>query len=315
MFDKVDAILIKNGSLPFIDENFFYFTGMEIEGGVAIVAPDETHVIAPFLEKKEGIEVYKSIKERDEIIKKILKGKRVGVNKNFLSAKDYEHFKKLLGRLIDVSKELKMKRAIKSGEEIRKIKKAVKITKEIIHKIEFEEKSEKEVANEIRCILALKDAEESFSTIVAFGKNSSRPHHIPTTKKFVYPVLVDMGARYKGYCADITTTFMKSKNRKYEVIEEALYMAIDSIEEGIKGKEVYKEVEKFLNKNGIEMIHALGHSIGIKVHDGLVINKKADFEFRNNMTFAIEPAGYFKKYGIRIEEDIIIKNGRARIIG
>jgi len=313
MFDKVDAILIKNGSLPFIDENFLYFTGMEIEGGIAIIMPDEMHVIAPLLEKGEGIEVYKSIKERDEIIKKILKGKKVGVNKNFLSANDYEHFKKLIGNLVDVSKELEMKRAIKNSKEIKKIRKAVRITKEILNEIEFEGRREREVVNEIRCMLAKRNAEESFPTIVAFGKNSSKPHHVPTNKKFVSPVLIDMGARYEKYCADITRTFMK-RNRKYEIIEEALYLAIDSIEVGVKAGEIYKKVEKFLERHGIKMIHALGHSIGIKVHDGLVINKKASFEFEDGMVFAIEPAGYFKNYGIRIEEDVIIKNGKARII-
>ncbi|RLF50396.1 MAG: aminopeptidase P family protein, partial [Thermoplasmata archaeon] len=166
----------------------------------------------------------------------------------------------------------------------------------------------------IKCMLAKKNAEEAFKTIVAFGKNSSMPHHMPSNKKFLFPALIDMGARCESYCADITRTFMKKKNKKYEIIEEALYLAIDSMEAGIKASQVYNKVEKFLDRHGIKMIHALGHSIGIKVHDGLAINKKANFEIKENMVFAIEPAAYFKKYGIRIEEDVLIKNGRARII-
>jgi len=313
LFEGIDAILIKNASLPFIDENFFYFTGIDgMEEGIAVIMPDEVEIVAPLLEKREGILVYKSKKERDEILKKLLKGKKVGINGKALVYEDYKHFKKMFD-LVDISKRLEMKRAIKSNEEIKKIRKAVKITKDVMNEIELKEKSEKEVANEIKCMLARKNAKEAFDAIVAFGKNSSMPHHRPGRKKFVMPALIDMGAKYAGYCADITRMFMK-KNKRYEVIEEALYLAIDSMQVGTKASELYKKVEKFLGKHGIKMIHALGHSIGIKVHDGLAINKKADFEFEDRMVFAIEPAGYFKKYGIRIEEDVLIKNGKARII-
>ena len=314
MFEEIDAILIKNSSIPFIDENFFYFTGIEgMEESIAIITPDGIEIIAPLLEKRDGIIVYKSRKERDEILKKMLHGKKVGINGKAMVYEDYIHFKKMFD-LVDVGKRLQMKRAIKSREEIKKIKKAVSITKEILKKIELEGRSERDVANEIKCMLAKKNAEEAFKTIVAFGKNSSMPHHMPSNKKFLFPALIDMGARYESYCADITRTFMKKKNKKYEIIEEALYLAIDSMEAGIKASQVYNKVEKFLDRHGIKMIHALGHSIGIKVHDGLAINKKANFEIKENMVFAIEPAAYFKKYGIRIEEDVLIKNGRARII-
>ncbi|KAA0002628.1 MAG: M24 family metallopeptidase [Thermoplasmata archaeon] len=314
LFEEIDAILIKNSSMPFIDENFFYFTGIEgMEESIAIITPDGIEIIAPLLEKRDGIIVYKSRKERDEILKKMLHGKKVGINGKAMVYEDYIHFKKMFD-LVDVGKRLQMKRAIKSREEIKKIKKAVRITKEILKKIELEGRSERDVANEIKCMLAKKNAEEAFKTIVAFGKNSSMPHHMPSNKKFLFPALIDMGARYESYCADITRTFMKKKNKKYEIIEEALYLAIDSMEAGIKASQVYNKVEKFLDRHGIKMIHALGHSIGIKVHDGLAINKKANFEIKENMVFAIEPAAYFKKYGIRIEEDVLIKNGRARII-
>ena len=314
MFEEIDAILIKNSSMPFIDENFFYFTGIEgMEESIAIITPDGIEIIAPLLEKRDGIIVYKSRKERDEILKKMLHGKKVGINGKAMVYEDYIHFKKMFD-LVDVGKRLQMKRAIKSREEIKKIKKAVRITKEILKKIELEGRSERDVANEIKCMLAKKNAEEAFKTIVAFGKNSSMPHHMPNNKKFLFPALIDMGARYESYCADITRTFMKKKNKKYEIIEEALYLAIDSMEAGIKASQVYNKVEKFLDRHGIKMIHALGHSIGIKVHDGLAINKKANFEIKENMVFAIEPAAYFKKYGVRIEEDVLIKNGRARII-
>jgi len=314
IFDYVDAILIKNSTMPFLDENFFYFTGMEgMEESIAIIMPGGVEIIAPLLERREGITVYDSMRKRDELLQEILKNKRVGINGKALTYHDYNHFKKMFN-LIDVGKEIEMMRAIKREDEIRKIRKAVKITKNAIRNIDFYDRKEVEVAGEIKCYFARNGAEESFKSIVAFGKNTSFPHHNPGKKNFVYPVLIDTGAKYRGYCSDITRTFMKRKSRKYEIIEEALFMAIDRMETGVKANEIYTHISDFLKRHKIKMIHSLGHSIGIKVHDGLSINKKADFVIEENMVFAIEPAGYFKRYGIRIEEDVVIRGGRARII-
>ena len=314
----VDAILIKNATMPFIDENFFYFTHLNgvWEESIALVVDDKIEIIAPLLEKREGIHVFKSRKERDDILIKLTKNmNKIGINGNGLIYKDYIHLKKIFGKkLIDVSKQLEMMRAVKSRWEIKQIKKASEIANKIVNKIEYKEKKELEVAEEIDCMIRKNNAMPSFDTIVAFGKNSSYPHHLPTKKKFSYPALIDMGARYNGYCSDITRTFIEKRNKAYEVIEEALYLAIDSIKDGIKATGVYNKVDKFLKKNRIKMIHALGHSIGIKVHDGLAINKKANFEFKENMTFAIEPAGYFKDFGIRIEEDIVVKKNKVEVM-
>jgi len=124
LFEEIDAILIKNSSIPFIDENFFYFTGIEgMEESIAIITPDGIEIIAPLLEKRDGIIVYKSRKERDEILKKMLHGKKVGINGKAMVYEDYIHFKKMFD-LVDVGKRLQMKRAIKSREEIKKNKKS-----------------------------------------------------------------------------------------------------------------------------------------------------------------------------------------------
>jgi Xaa-Pro dipeptidase len=218
-------------------------------------------------------------------------------------------------KLVDVSKELKYLRLIKRSDEIAAIKKACRLSLKILNETEMEGKSEKEVVYFIECEMRKRDALPSFPTIVAFGKNTASPHHIPENKKFVTPALVDMGARYNGYCADITRTFVEKRGKKlYEIVESALYLAIDEMREGVKAKEVYKKVEKFFAKHGYKMRHALGHSIGINVHDGYSINENADFVLKENMVFAVEPAVYLKNYGIRIEEDVVIRKNRAEII-
>ncbi len=312
VFEKVDAIVIKTP-----DENFFYFTrrhGMW-ENSYAIIFPEKVEIIAPPLEEGDA-NFYRSKEEMEEFLKNFLDVGRVGFNGEKLSYKDYRHLKKLTkAKFIDVGREIKKMRLVKRKDEINAIRKANRITREILENIEMDGKSEVEVASEIECSMLRKNATRAFPTIVAFGKNTSSPHHIPSKKKFAMPSLIDAGAKYMGYCADITRSFVDRRGKRlYEIVEEAFYIAIDEMEEGRKAKDVYEAVEKFLKKHGYEMRHALGHSIGINVHDGFSLSKKADFVLQENMVFAVEPAIYLKNYGIRIEEDVVIKGGKARII-
>ena len=312
MFEKVDALLIKTP-----DENFFYFTKLEgfYENSYAVVLPDKVITIAPHLEEKADY-FYKSKKELEKILKDVAKVDKLGINGEALSYKDFVYLKKLLKtKLIDVSQEIKKLRVVKKPDEINLIKKAYRISNEVVNQLDFRNKTEKEIVKEIEMAILKNNAKLAFEPIVAFGKNSAIPHHMASNKKFVLPALIDLGAKYKGYCADITRTFIDKKGKKvYEIVEEALYMAIDNMVEGIKAKEVYELIEKFFKKHGYKMLHGLGHSIGLKVHDGYALNKKADFILKENMVFAVEPAIYTKSFGVRLEEDIIVGKRKGKII-
>lgn len=317
LFEKVDAIFIKNGKLPLIDENFFYFTKLEgiWENSILIIYPDKMQVIAPPLEKGEYI-VYRSKEEMEKILKEILNVDKIGFNGEALPYKDYLYLKKITSaRLFDISKHLKRVRLIKNEHEIGLIKKACKISLHVLNEMDFENKNEMEASAEIEYRMKRYNATPSFNTIVAFGRNSATPHHKPGKKKFCYPFLVDLGAKYKNYCSDITRSFVKRKGKKlYEIVENALHIAMDEMFEGIKANELYKKIEEYFGKYGLKMKHSLGHSIGINVHDGYSINEKANFEFKKNMVFAVEPAIYEKEYGIRIEEDVVVGKNKAIVI-
>ncbi len=312
MFEKVDALIIKTP-----DENFFYFTKLEgfYENSYAIVFPNKVITIAPHLEERADY-FYKNKEELEKILKDVAKVDKLGINGEALPYKDYVYLKKLLKtKLIDVSQEIKKLRAIKKPDEINLIRKAYRISNKVVNQLELESKTEKEVAKEIEMTMIKNNAKLAFEPIVAFGKNSAFPHHIPSNKKFVLPALIDLGAKYKGYCSDITKTFVDKKGKKvYEVVEEALYMAIDEMAEGTKAKEVYELVEKFFTKHGYKMLHGLGHSIGINVHDGYALNKKADFVLKENMVFAVEPAIYTKSFGVRLEEDIVVGKRKGKMM-
>ncbi|MEM1514201.1 MAG: Xaa-Pro peptidase family protein [Candidatus Thermoplasmatota archaeon] len=308
---NVDAIFIKNCN----DDNFFYFTKAEglHENSIAIITKEGAKIISTPLEK-EGI-FYHTKEELKKILKEFLDEKNVGFNGENLSYNDFINLRKTVkANFIDVSKQIKEVRAIKDKEEIRKIRKSCLLTLKAIEELDFYKKREKDVAFEIDCKIN-REAKIAFPTIVAFGKNTSIPHHLPSKKLFSNPAIVDCGAKYRGYCCDITRCFYGAREKRlYEIVNEALDIAIDELREGINGREVYKKIEKFFSKYKFKMLHGLGHSIGLNVHDGYSIGKNSNFIFKENMVFAIEPAIYKKNFGIRIEEDVLIKKNRAEIL-
>ena len=145
---KLDAIVIKNATLPFIDDNFFYITGLEkgiFEGSLLIVFPDGTlDLLVSELEAesaskaKANIHVFKDKEDIKSIIKTSFSSlKNIGLNYTSLSHRDFcklkDMFKK--SKFTDVSEELLKTRLVKDKMEIELIKKACMISDKVVEKI------------------------------------------------------------------------------------------------------------------------------------------------------------------------------------
>jgi Xaa-Pro dipeptidase len=313
LFKNADCIVIAN--VDCVDENFFYFTkllGMW-ENSYAVVYPDRVEVIAPPLDKGD-VHTYRGTEELVKTLVENVAGDRIGFNGRRLPVRQLRWLKKTLGGTwTDVTDRLDRLHAIKKPDEIRSIRRANKISRLVVDGIEFDDKTERQIAWDVTARMHERHATPAFGTIVAFGKNSATPHHIPGGKKPTFPALVDLGARVDGYASDITRSFVKRRGRSlYETVEGALALAIDSIAPGVSAASVFDRVQRSLNRAGYGMLHALGHSIGLLVHDGFSISANADFAFEENMVFAVEPAVYTRRFGIRIEEDLVVtRNGAA----
>lgn len=248
--------------------------------------------------------VFSEIKKR--------KPKSLGLNFDEISKSLFDLIKKELKgiKLVDISKEVINSRMIKKPHEITNLKKAISITEKIIKKlikkfpkftyeIEAVKFIQKEMINE--------GVVESFKPIIASGKNSSNPHYFPKQNSKINKgfCIIDMGVKYNGYCADISrTVYFGTPSKKDLNFYNEILAEIKGFEKNIKAGS-----KKFSTK--FKMIHALGHGIGIDVHEFPYVGIQ---KLKENMTIAIEPAKYTKNFGVRIEDDFLVcKNKLERL--
>jgi Xaa-Pro dipeptidase len=270
--------------------------------------------------KNNGLKI-KPYKKIDEVLK-LLKNKVVETILSELPTSLFKKMEKIAREVNGIDEKIMNRRVRKNKGEIKLIKKACIIAKDILNDLDpFSFKNEKALytylvnkANEVGDGV-------SFKPIVASNENSAFPHHIPTKKKISDLVLVDFGIRYKGYCSDLTRMWFgkEGKAKKmYERGKEIVHALVDHINDGNieTNHDLTKEANKLCKQYGFwPMIHAIGHGIGIDVHERPFFGNAAKKEKLKQCVFTIEPGYYGKNWGIRYEDMVYVdKKGRARIL-
>jgi Xaa-Pro aminopeptidase len=167
---------------------------------------------------------------------------------------------------------------------------------------------------------------EGYAPIVGAGPNSTALHYDKLARKIEDGdiVVLDVGAQYAGYSADITRTlpangkFTPRQREIYEIVLGAQNAALAAIKPGMdycqKGsKSVYKLAYDYINSHGKDLhgkslgqyfIHGLGHDIGLDVHDPGEYCKPLE----PGMVVTVEPGVYIpeENLGVRIEDDVLI---------
>ena len=222
-------------------------------------------------------------------------------------------------------------RAVKTSEEIKLIAKSQQINEKTLKaalKLLKPGIKEKNLAWKIIDIGHQLGAEDiSFEPIVAFGKNSASPHYTPAETKYKKSdvVLIDMGMKYKGYCSDMTRTFLPKKASSslidhYELVLTAQENCIQNVRAGHKGTH-----GDFLSRSVFEAVdlaekftHSNGHGVGLEIHEAPSLSIKQKRKDRTmklveNMVITVEPGLYFEgKYGIRIEDMIVVGKSKNK---
>lgn len=308
--------------------NIKYLTGIEAEGTLLITLKENL-----FITDSRYVEAVNTILTiEDEILvndkKNLTKDdyaaffmfcENVGFEENFVT---YSQYKDLLQRyrvnLTETEYIIEGQRVIKEEREIKYIERACELTDKCFEHLKSFIKigmSEKEIAFEIERFYKTNGADGvSFDPIVASGHNSSMPHAIPGNRKIKDGdlILIDMGCKYKGYCSDMTRMiFVNYMEDEYKEPYEICLKNNESVEKELRDGQSLKLITQNSNNdlksNGYIPLHALGHGVGLDIHEEPFFGIVYEQQLKENMVVAIEPGVYKSgQFGIRIEDTVLI---------
>lgn len=228
----------------------------------------------------------------------------------------------------DASGIIEQLRSIKSESEVKLLREAFRITCEAFAAVEptiAVGQTEREIAWRIHTEFVQRGAEgPAFPIIVAAGENAARPHHEPGDRKIQSgeSVVIDMGARYEGYCADLTRTVWVGEPeprlaRAYDLVTSAQDAVLERTQIGSTGKELdsYARVVFEEAGEGDAFSHGLGHGIGLRVHEAPSASRRSEDEMKPGMLLTIEPGVYYPEWGgVRIEDVVLFTEDGYEIL-
>jgi Xaa-Pro aminopeptidase len=334
---SVDALVVANAVDPHLDQSFFYLFDVPsglFEGSLAIARRSgEMEVLTTPLEAQSAQEAAKSDPsvhvrsvDRDaaepEIARALDGARTVALNYAELTHSWFTRLDKLRPgtQWVDASVALRKVRATKTPDEIERLRRAAEIGSKVgseIPSILRRGMTELEVAAEIEYRMNRYGASgRSFATIVAFGPHSAEPHFQPGSTRLEpgVSIVCDYGALYRRYASDITRSFRfgpadAEMRTVHETVERAQQAALATIRPGVPAKEVHLAAANVIDSSPFKgrLIHGVGHSIGLAVHDGWYYGPKIDDPLEEGMVFTVEPGIYLPgKGGVRIEDDVVV---------
>ena len=308
--------------------NIRYLTNIQAEGILLVTRKENI-----FLTDSRYIEdVHNTLTLFDEIVVYDMRGlsiddyenffmfcENVGFEEHYISYATYKEYirKYKIHNFVETEYIIEKQRMIKDDEEISNIIKACNITDDCFKYILSYIKpgmTEKQIAKEIDDYYIERTDGTSFDTIVASGENSSKPHAVPSNRKIQEHdiITIDMGCKVNGYCSDMTRTFFvgeptEEMKRVYDLVLNNQEFALDQYKEGASTRQVTKMVENDFKLNGYDLIHSLGHGVGLEIHEPPYVGIRHDTNLKENMVVTDEPGIYIPgKFGVRIEDTVQI---------
>ena len=311
--------------------NIRYITDFDVSDAMVLLTVNSAHLLTDFRYYEmalnalsEDFEVVSGGK-RGDYIKDILANENIsvlGFEGKAVTYEDYLRYKELFSplELADVKELFFDLRITKTDDEIEKIQKAQDIADtafaELLKAIK-PEMTEIEVAAELEYIMRKLGSEgPAFSTIAVSGDASALPHGVPRPEKLKNGFLtLDFGAKYMGYCSDMTRTVVIGKadddmKKLYNTVLNAQLSAIEYLREGRDAYIADKVARDIINKDYEGAFgHSLGHGVGLLVHESPALSPRSEgCMLTTGNIVTVEPGIYlFGKYGCRIEDMIAIR--------
>jgi Xaa-Pro aminopeptidase len=317
--------------------NVYYLSGFTGTNATLFITLENSYLLTDFRYMEQATkeaELYEILRVDNDLLETLGKLTKeisfVGIEEDYISCTDFRQLQKVLSSciLLDASNIVREMRQVKDEAEIEILRQAITITDQAFVQILEKIKpgiTEEEVGLELEYILRRRGASgRSFEFIVASGERSASPHGVATTKKINYEefLTLDFGAKYKGYCSDLTrTVFVGEPTARhkdiYEIVLEAQETALKIIKPGLSGQEVDAVAREIISKFGYGEYfgHGLGHSVGLEIHETPRLNTKENRILKPGMIITVEPGIYIPNWGgVRIEDMVLVTPNGVEVL-
>ena len=182
-------------------------------------------------------------------------------------------------------------------------------------------RTERDLARRLEWLLLEVGAEAvAFESIVAGGPNSAIPHHSPTDRPLERGDLlkIDFGARFAGYHADETRTFVVGaepqdwQRELHGLVAEAQRRGVEALAVGASLRDVDHAARGFIAEAGHaeHFGHGLGHGVGLDIHEAPFVSAAATGILEDRTPVTVEPGIYLPgRGGVRIEDTLVVRTG------
>lgn len=316
--------------------NIKYLTGIEAEGIFLVTRKENIYItdgryieyvnskLTPF--DDIVLDDFKNI-SKDDYENFFMFCENVGFEENFVTYAGYKEYmhKYKINNFVEADIILEQLRAIKDDGEIKNIKEACEVTDKCFKFLLDYIKpgmTEKQIAKKIDEFYNNNSEGISFETIVASGENSSKPHARPSDRVIQEKdiITIDMGCKINGYCSDMTRTIFigeptLEQKEIYELVLKNQKRVNDEIRDGANIKNLAKIVETDFKDSGYDLIHSLGHGVGLDIHEKPFVNSRNELCLKEDMVITNEPGIYIPgNFGVRIEDTVLVTKQGALVL-
>jgi Xaa-Pro aminopeptidase len=310
--------------------NVRYLTGFSGTNGACLVSADERVFFTDFryIERAEsevgGFELAPAARDLLVDVVKRLSG-RVGFEDGHLSVRAHRRLEELASdaeadvELVAAGSLVEGLREVKDESELATMRAAAELADGIYEHLRetgLRGRTELEVATDLERVMRERGTEPAFPPIVAAAANGALPHATPADEPIPADtlVVVDLGCMLDGYCSDCTRTFATGElseraHEVYDLVATAQRTALDVVRPGTTGKEADSVARELIDAagEGERFGHALGHGVGMEVHEGPVLAQRNENELVAGNVVTVEPGVYVPgELGVRIEDLVAV---------
>jgi Xaa-Pro aminopeptidase len=164
----------------------------------------------------------------------------------------------------------------------------------------------------------------AFNSICGSGPKSCVLHYSSNTRRMKKGdlIVVDVGAAFAGYCADVTRTFPISgtfsarQKEIYNIVLKAQIAGIQAVKPGATLRDVHRAASNVIRKAGYGRYfrHGTSHWLGLETHDVPYAPRGATL--KPGMVLTVEPGIYIaaEEIGVRIEDDVVVTDKGCRVL-